>query len=294
MADATEKKLFKLEHQLDKLSANFDSLRGEIDSVTRGFNKEVTELYDSDANFAKRIGTLEKINKVLSTIDSELTSLHEEIDEERKSFTKEVEPLFDADVENKKKFKSLDAIDKSILARITAARTEIANVAVKQAAMEKAWNINVLKRTAKTVEDVNKTIAAIEKRDSKNVRNLDRVQSGLFSISKHASDIEAEHIDAKMAARELTKKAENLKDTMNYFFKQSENLNNRINSNTTSVSEIASTLDLIKDKILALESQSAQLSEIKDMLEQNARSIDQLTQRIAYLEKATVKTIVLE
>ena len=120
------------------------------------------------------------------------------------------------------------------------------------------------------------------------------MQSGLFSISKHASDIEAEHIDAKMAARELTKKAENLKDTMNYFFKQSESLNNRINSNTTSVSEIASTLDLIKDKILALESQSAQLSEIKDMLEQNARSIDQLTQRIAYLEKATVKTIVLE
>ncbi len=294
MADAIEKRLKRLESQLAKLNANFDSLRGELDSTMHGFNKEVTELYDLDADFTKKFKILDKLGKTVSSMDSELATLHEEIDEERKSFSKEVMPLFDAETENKKKFRSVAAINRNMSAKIDATRTEIANVAAKQAAMIKSWNINVLKRTDKTLADVNKVIEAIEKRDSKNVRNLDKVHSGIFAISKHAADIEAEHIDAKMTARELVIKAENLKDTMNYFFKQSESLNNRINSNTAAATEITAALELIKDKILALESQSAQLTEIKDMLEQNSRNIDQLTQKIAYLEKATVKTIVLE
>lgn len=289
-----EKRLQRLEKQLHNLSADFDELRKETDDTTREFNKEFTHLVDNDAAFSNRFKTLDKVSKVLVEVDKELSALHEEINEERKSFTKEVAPLFDADSENKKKIKNLENTSKNIMARIETARGETAKLAANVSAFEKVWNPNVLKRVSNTLGDVNKTIAAIEKRDSKNVRNLDKVHSGIFAIAKHAAHIEAEHIDTKMAAGELAKKAENLKDTMDYFFKQSESLNNRINANTTGLADIANTLDVIKDKLLAVEGQSAQLSEIKDMLAQNSKNIDQLTQRLAYLEKATVKTIVLE
>lgn len=289
-----EKRLQRLEKQLHNLSSDFDELRKEIDDTTHKFNKEFTYLVDTDKRFDNKLKTLDKVSKVLVEIDKELSALHEEIDDERKSFTKEVTPLFDSDVEKNKKIKSLENADKNIVARIEAARGETAKLAANVSVFEKVWNPNVLRRVANTLGDVNKTIAAIEKRDAKNTRNLDKVHTGIFTIAKHASDIESERIDTKMAARELAKKAENLKNTMDYFFKQSENLNNRINTNTAGLADIANTLEVIKDKLLTVEGQSAQLSEIKDMLAQNSKNINQLTQRIAYLEKATVKTIVLE
>lgn len=294
MADAVEKRLRRLEGRLGKLDKNFTSLREELDSALRGMNKEHAELFDADSTFTKRFKELDKVNDVVSDINSELDSLRAEVDEERVAFSKEITPLFDADNENKKRFRSLLAADKAILARANLARIDTAKVAAKEAAFEKSWNPSVLKKIAETLGMLNKAIADIERRDSKNMRNLTRIQTGIFAISKHARDIEAEHTDARFAARELAEKAKNLKETVDYFFKNTESLNNRINANTSGLTEITSALELARDKILSLESQSAQLADISEKLEQASRTIDQLVQKVAYLEKTTVKTIVLE
>lgn len=294
MADAIEKRLRRLEGRLDKLDKNFTSLREEINSELRSINKEHAELFDADAASAKKFKELDKVNAVVLDMNSELDSLRAEVDEERVAFSKEITPLFDAENENKKIFRSLYAANKNILARIELARTDAAKIAAKQAAFEKSWNPSVLKKIAETLGLLNKAIADIERRDSKNMRNLTRLQNGVSAISKHARDIEAEHTDARFAARELAEKAKNLKETVDYFFKNTESLNNRINANAAGLAGITDTLELAKNKILALENQSAQLTDINEKLEQASRNIDQLIQKVAYLEKATVKTIVLE
>ncbi len=294
MADAIEKRLRRLEGRLDKLDKNFTSMQEEISSELRSINKEHAELFDADAASAKKFKELDKVNAVVLDMNSELDSLRAEVDEARVSFSKEITPLFDAENENKKIFRSLYAANKNILARIELARTDAAKVAAKQAAFEKSWNPSVLKKIAETLGLLNKAIADIERRDSKNMRNLTRLQNGMSAISKHARDIEAEHTDARFAARELAEKAKNLKETVDYFFKNTESLNNRINANAAGLAGITDTLELAKNKILALENQSAQLTDINEKLEQASRNIDQLIQKVAYLEKATVKTIVLE
>jgi predicted nucleic acid-binding Zn-ribbon protein len=294
MADAVEKRLRRLEGRLDKLDKNFISLREEINSELRSINKEHAELFDADAASAKKLKEIDKVNAVVSDINSELDSLRAEVDEERVAFSKEITPLFDADNENKKKVRSLEAAGKNTSARIDLARTDTAKAVAKQAAFEKSWNPAVLKKVAETLGMLNKAIVDIERRDSKNMRNLTKLQTGMFAISKHARDIEAEHTDARFAARELAEKAKNLKETVDYFFKNTESLNNKINANAAGLAEITDTLELAKNKILALENQSAQLTDLNEKLEQASRNIDQLIQKVAYLEKATVKTIVLE
>jgi chromosome segregation protein len=263
MAATVEKRLRRLESQLSKLNRNLDSLGKKFDSANRMTYRELAAVVANDAKIVKKIKDAEKIENTNHS-------------------------------ENQRKIRNLEVLNKNISARITAARTETANVAAKQSAMEKSWNINVLNRTAGATAEVTKALATLEKRDSKNVRNLDKIRSGIFAISSHAANIEAEHVDARMIAKELATKAENLKDTMNHFFKQSESLNNKVNTNAAGLSELASTLEVIKDKLVALENHPTQLTELKELLDQNLKNIDQITHRIAYLEKATVKTIVLE
>jgi len=237
---------------------------------------------------------LRKLESRLDRLDKNFASLQEETDSAIVNINKEHTKLFNADAENKKKIKVLDIINKSTLAKTDIARADAAKIAAKQAAFEKNWNPVVLKKIAETLGIVNKMMASIEARDSKNTRNFNRLQSSMLSLSRHASDIEAEHTDAKLAARELANKANNLKETVDYFFKNAENLNNRINTNASNLVEVTSALDLIKDKLVALENQSTQFTNVSDALEQASRNIDQLVQKVAYLEKATVKTIVLE
>lgn len=237
---------------------------------------------------------LRKLESRLDRLDKNFISLQEETDSAIVSINKEHTKLFNADAENKKKIKVLDVVSKSTFAKADIARADAAKIAAKQIAFEKSWNPVVLKKIAETLGIVNKMMASIELRDSKNTRNFGRLQASMLSLSKHASDIEAEHTDAKLAARELASKANNLKETVDYFFKNAENLNNRINTNASNLVEVTNALDLIKDKLVALENQSGQLANVSDALEHASRNIDQLVQKVAYLEKATVKTIVLE
>jgi chromosome segregation ATPase len=247
-----------------------------------------------NARLARLESGLHKIERNISTLDSDYDSIIKNIDSERKSFKKEIEPLFDAEAENKKIFKSLSATNKNIMTKINVVAGGMEKLAARQVTYEKAWNPAVLKKTVETITATNNALELIEKRDLKNVKTIEKVGHGLFAISNHARDIEAGHIDARAAARELSIKAKNLQETVDYFFKNTESLNNRINANSAGMADIVAALDMMKDKLAAVESQATQLTDMKDKLEQNMRSAEQLAQRIAYLEKATVKTIVLE
>ncbi len=287
-------RIVRLEKGLQKLNGNFNSLRGELNSSLHGTNKEISQLFEVCSALSKNIKRFDKVEKDISTLDSGHNIMAKEVDQERKSLTKEIEPLYDMEAENKKAFRSIAAANKNIVTKINATNDNIEKLAARQFAYEKAWNPAVLKKTVETISEVNKTLETMEKRDSKNAKTIEKVQHGIVAVSGHARDIEAEHIDAKAAARELAIKAKNLQETVDYFFKNTESLNNRINSNSAGMTDIVAALDMIKNKLAAVESQTTQLAEIKNRLEQNARSAEQLAERVAYLEKATVKTIVLE
>ncbi|MEM2874150.1 MAG: hypothetical protein QW063_01730 [Candidatus Nanoarchaeia archaeon] len=141
---------------------------------------------------------------------------------------------------------------------------------------------------------MSKALVMLEKKSAANVKNLEKTNAGIVAISKHASDIEAEHLDAKFAAEELAKKADNLKDTVDHFFKQIDIVNSKLNANTATLLDITSILETLKGRLEAVEAQAANLSQINETINNQAKLIEQLTQRLAYLEKATVKTVVLD
>ena len=256
-------KIARLEGHLAALNKKFDTFKKTADSTTNNINIGISEAIHNDSAIVKKIRADERTESANHS-------------------------------ENKNKIKNLDATNRNIYSKINAIKGDIAKISARQDAMEKSWNPSVLKRISETISSVNDMLIATEKRNSKNVRILERIHAGISAISQHASHIEAEHTDAKFAAKELADKAKNLKETVDYFFKNTESLNNRINANTAGLTDLTNTLDMIKDKLLAVENQSAQLAKFSGMLEQNSRNIDQLIQKVAYLEKATIKTIVLE
>ena len=125
---------------------------------------------------------LRKLESRLDKFDRNFISLQEETDSAICGINKEHTKLFNADAENKKKIKVLDIINKSTFAKADIARADAAKIAAKQIAFEKSWNPIVLKKIAETLGIVNKMMASIEMRDSKNTRNFSRLQASMLSL----------------------------------------------------------------------------------------------------------------
>ncbi len=238
----------------------------------------------------QRIKKLESLLKLRAEFDE----LAEEFSDEIKSINKEITPLFDASSSAEKKFNQLSKTDANIIATMSGMRTVLSKMDSKASQMEKAWDVTTLKKIVDGMAVLSKTLAALEKKSSDTNRKLERTNNGIIAIARHASDIEAEHADAKYAADELAKKAENLRDTMEHFFKQVDAVDNKLNANATALSDLATAVESFKGRIESLESQNTIISDLSTQLQQQSQTVDQLTKRLAYLEKATVKTIVLD
>jgi len=295
-----EQRLRKVESLL-KLPGQFDALRKEFDDEFRALNKQLTPLYDKDAELENRLKALDVINaniaklqKGLDKLSGSIDGVRKEFDAEIRSVSKEIAPLFDKDIELDKKIKSIDRTDDEIVSTIDKLQSTLAGVNGKVSAMERTWNTTTLKGVVNNIEAITKALASLERKSTDVVRKLYKTNAGVVAISQHASDIEAEHKDAKFASEELSRKADNLKETVDSFFGQIDAVDGKLNANAAALSDLTSAAEALKDRIETIEAKAPDAAQLKMMLDEQSKMLDQLAQRLTYLEKITVKTIVLE
>ena len=295
-----EQRITKLE-KLFKLQEQFDDLRKEFDDELRALNKQLTPLYDKDAELENRFKALDTINANISKLQKSIDKLSDAIDGTRKEFDaeirsvkKEMTPLFDKDIELGKKIRSIGKTDEDLITTLAHLQANVTNIGKKVSGMEQTWSTPTLKSIVDGMSTVTKTLTSLEKRSADVVRKLERTNAGVVAISKHASDIEAEHRDAKFASEELVKKSENLKETVDSFFKQIDAVDSKLNSDATALSDLTAAIEALKGRLESVEGQTPNFVQLKELLDDQSKITDQLLQRLAYLEKVTVKTIVLD
>jgi|GEM_PF-7113599 len=161
-------------------------------------------------------------------------------------------------------------------------------------ALESAWNPRVLHKMVAGMESFSKALAGLERRSSATLRDLQKTNAGMVAISHHARDIESERTDAKFAARELADKAANLNETVQNFFKQTDALNDKLNSNLTVLNEVTSTIELLKDRMDSMEQQVNNINQLKALIDDTSKQLGELSGRLGYVEKVSTKTVVIE
>lgn len=230
----------------------------------------------------------------LSKLQAEFDELAEEFSNEIKAVNKEITPLFDNDVASDKKIIGVEKTMKVLISNVSKLQAGLVAMDRKAASMERAWSVPALKRIVDGMAMLSKTQMLLEKRSAELNRKLERTNAGMVAIAKHASDIEEQRQDAKYASEELAKRASNLKDTMDHFFKQIDAVDSKLNANANALSDLTGIIETLKARLDTVESQNPIISQMSTQSDQQSQTIDQLNKRLAYLEKTTVKTIVLD
>ena len=231
-----------------------------------------------------------KHRRELDTVSSNLSRHKRATESELAAIRRELVSLRSRDLKASRMIRELELE----VPRMRDLKNSVIEVNRKILALESAWNPKILQRMVGGMESFSKALGGLERRSSSTLKNLERTNAGMVAISQHARDIESERTDAKFAARELADKAENLNETVQNFFKQTDALNSRLNSNMTVLNEITSTIELLKNKIDSMEQQINNVNQLKSLMEENSRHLSELSGRIGYVEKVSTKTVVIE
>ena len=237
---------------------------------------------------------LDKLRKRVLKLSDNFDRLREEIDSEIHDIKKETTPLFDKNIELDRRTKALEKANAKMNTNMSGLADATGKINKRVSALVAAWNPEVLKSMVSGMDSFSKALKSLEKRSAATLKNLNKTNAGVVAIANHAGDIEAEHTDAKFAAKELSEKSDNLNDTVKQFFQQTDAVNSKLTANASILDDLTSAIELMKDRLNATEEKAATISEVRALLEENSRMLSQLAQRLAYLEKISVKTIVLD
>ena len=268
--------------------ASFKSVKKRVNNLEgdlKGLDKDLSKEHDKD---------LDKLSKQISKLTREIEALRKMQSAEKKAVRQDFQFASSRDTELGRRIKDLGRAQTALQTKIEVVSDTLVQLDNRMANVEAAWNPSVLKQIVGNLESFSRAISSLEKHSASTLKNIERTNNGVLAIARHAKDIEAEHMDAKIAATELADKTEHLNETVKQFFKQTEAVNSRLDANMSVLNEITNTIQLMKNRLDASEQRAMTVAQLREMMDEANKYLEQLAQRMAYLEKICAKTIVIE
>ena len=239
-------------------------------------------------------GSLESHKKNLSTLEKEFDVHRGEMLDEIKSINKNLGPLYDTDTELGKSVKDLELMDKKLLSEINKVERKVKDVKDIVQNVESTFNPEALRKLKAQIHELANFANQIGKRDESQLKTLQRVDRRIGIVEKHSETIDEEKTAIKESADALALHAAELKQTVGGYTDQLVELSGKVSANIAKTADISEQANALMKRLESVEGQLVAASELSRILEEHSSLLAQIAKRLEYLEKTTVKTVVLD
>ena len=237
---------------------------------------------------------LEGFSKSGKTLEKEFDEHRVEMMDELKSINKNLGPLYDKDTELGKNIKELGIMDKKILSEVSKVERKVKDAKDIVQAVESVFNADSIRKLKAQLIEANNSIKLIENDDTGMLKKMQNVDRRIGIIEKHSSEISDERNAVRESAEALAQHAAELKETIGGYSDQLVELSGKVSANIAKTADIDAEVHAILGRLQSVEAQIASVTEISRYMQEHSQILAQIARRLEYLEKTTVKTVVLD
>jgi len=285
------KELTKLAKGLDSINKDFDIFRKEVGDELKILNKGFAPILDKNEEQEKEISELQansqKLAKSTEGVRKSVESLHAEFHDGVKPLSKNIAAVIDKNMEQDDKIKDLEAIDNKMLSTIDGFERDIDGMKDIIKDVENTFSIGALDKLSGSLKSFSKTLNKMEEDDDELVKSLDKVSRRIGNVEKKAADVEMAQQEAKNTAEMLSQNAEDFKNVVNTHTENMVAMSSKVNAALNQYTDIEQMTVDLQNRMRAIENQLG-------LLNQNSQILSELARKVAYLEKTTAKTIVVD
>ncbi|MGC8940559.1 MAG: hypothetical protein ACP5JY_00775 [Candidatus Nanoarchaeia archaeon] len=249
-------------------------------------------------DFGKEIKALEK---QVAHLQKEITKLYlnsktarSEAESEIKSVRKEIAKLFDSQANISAKINALSKVKNDMADILSTLSSEHAALKQDVANIKSVFDQESIESLKNSIKFISDAIADIKRTSEKNLKKFENATSNFAAISECVTSIEEENKRLQEYASELSEKNTELHKVAEEFFSQVDLINSKINSNSSALLDLTNVVENLKNEISLLENQTAQLPTIQNAINSIRATLTDLQRKVDYIEKTTVKTIVID
>ncbi len=190
-------------------------------------------------------------------------------------------------MEQDSKIKDLEAIDNKMLSTIDGFERDIDGMKDIIKDVENTFSIGALDKLSSSIKSFGKTLNKMEEDDDELVKSLEKVDRRIGNVERKAADVEMAQQEAKNTAEMLSQNAEEFKSVVNAHTENMVAMSSKVNAALNQYTDIEQMTVDLQNRMRAIENQLG-------LLNQNSQILAELARKVAYLEKTTSKTIVVD
>jgi len=237
---------------------------------------------------------VEHVLKHETKLEKEFDEHREQIVGELKSINKNMGPLYDADTKLETNVKELNLMDKKLLSEINRVERKVKDAKDIIQNVEDAYNTETIKKLKAHLIEATNSAKIIENSDFSILKKLQTIDRRIGIIERHANRINEEKLSMKESAEELARHASDLKGTIGGYSDQFVELSGKVSANIAKTADIDAEVHAILSRLQTSESQLAVVADISRAMQEQSQLLTKIARRLEYLEKITVKTVVLD
>jgi len=285
------KEITKLAKGLGSINKDFDIFRKEVDDELKTLNKGFAPILDKNEAQEKEISELransQKLAKSTEGVRKSVESLHAEFHDGVKPLGKNIAAVLDKNMEQDSKIKDLEAIDNKMLSTIDGFERDIDGMKDIIKDVENTFSIGALDKLSNSIKSFGKTLNKMEEDDDELVKSLEKVDRRIGNVERKAADVEMAQQEAKNMAEMLSQNAEEFKSVVNTHTENMVAMSSKVNAALNQYTDIEQMTVDLQNRMRTIENQLS-------LLNQNSQILSELARKVAYLEKTTSKTIVVD
>lgn len=264
-------------------------------SVMTGEHKKLQEEFaENNAKIKDTLNVSEKTKKNLDVLEKEFDEHREEMMDEIKSINKNLGPLYDKDTELEKDIKELGLMDKKLLSEIAKVERKAKDAKDIVENVESVFSPEAIRKLKLQLIEANNSAKLVESNDLRALKKLQNIDRRIGVVAKHAETMGAEKEAMQQSAEALAQHAAELKETIGGYSDQLVELSGKVSANIAKTADIDAEVHAILHRLESAESQISAVTDISRAMQEQSALLAQIARRLEYLEKTTVKTVVLE
>ena len=264
-------------------------------SAMSGEHKKLQdELADNNVKVKDVLNISGKTKKGLDILEKEFDEHREEMTDELKAINKNLGPLFDKDAELEKHAKELELMDKKLMSEINKVEKKARDVKDIVQNVEDTFNTETIKKLKSQLIAANNSAKLVESDDLNIMKKLQSIDRKIGVIERHSNSMNEEKEAMRNSAEQLAEHAAELKTTIGGYADQLIELSGKVSANIAKTADVDAEVHAIVKRLEILESQLSSVADMVNVVQEHSSILAQIARRLEYLEKTTIKTVVLD
>lgn len=272
------------------ISGEYKKIQDEQEHIKTKLG-DIKVLAKKHAELSNFLGTHKKN---LSVLERRFDDYRKEIMDEMHAVNKNLGPLYDKSVRLEKGIKELELADKNLLSEISKIEHKVRDTKEIVQHVESVFNTEALKKLKAQLIEATNSAKLIESNDLRLLKKIQNVDRRIGVIEKHSAEMSTEKDAIKKSAEALAQHAAELKETVGGYSDQLVELSGKVSANIAKTADVDEEVHAVIKRLQAAEAHLAISPEFSKLMQEHSKMLAEIARRLEYLEKTTVKTVVLD